>query len=258
VSAGSSVEIRIPPGRSAIVSQPDEAGTASTTRTGFSLLGDPTIAAATGGFSYALAGANVNAVLSALSSITDVTVISSPQLMVLDHQTAVLQVGAQVPIPSQQVQSTVTTTSQIVSTIEYRDTGVILTVMPRVNSSGLVTLDITQEVSDIGAANPALSNAPTINQRRITTSVIVQDGATVALGGLITDNVTKGKAGIPILSDIPIVGALFGTKNNTKERHELLVMFTPKVVRNAQDAFDKTEELLDRMHAVKPIFIKGR
>jgi general secretion pathway protein D len=232
--------------------------TTSTTRTGFSLLGDPTIAAATGGFSYALAGANVNAVVSALASITDVTVISSPQLMVLDHQTAVLQVGAQVPIPSQQAQSTLVVGGPIVSTIEYRDTGVILTVMPRVNSSGLVTLDITQEVSDIGAANVALSGAPTINQRRITTSVIVQDGATVALGGLITDNLTKGKAGIPILSDIPIVGALFGTKNNTKERHELLVMFTPKVVRNAQDASDKTDELLDRMHSMKPIFGKAR
>jgi general secretion pathway protein D len=131
-------------------------------------------------------------------------------------------------------------------------------VMPRVNSSGLVTLDITQEVSDIGAPNLALSGAPTINQRRITTTVIVQDGATVALGGLITDNLTKGKSGIPILSDIPIVGALFGTKSNSKERHELLVMFTPKVVRNAQDAFDKTEELLNRMHSVKPIFLKAR
>jgi general secretion pathway protein D len=212
------------------------------------------------GFNYVLGSSSANVILSALSAVTDVDVISSPQLMVLDHQTAVLQVGAQVPIPTAQTSTIVTAGAAPVTSnsIEYRDTGVILTVAPRVNASGLVTLDITQEVSDVSPVASAVQNAPTINQRRITTSVIVQDGATVALGGLITDNVTKGKSGIPFLSDIPIVGVLFGTKTNSKERSELLVMFTPRVVRNSQEATDRTEELRERMQLVKPFFSKVR
>jgi general secretion pathway protein D len=222
------------------------------------LVGDPTISSAVGGFSYSILGANTNIVLNALSSVTDVRVVSSPQLLVLDHQTAVLQVGDQVPIPVQQSQSVVTPGAPVINTIEYRDTGVILTVSPRVNSSGLVTLDITQEVSDVGSTNPALQNAPTINQRRITTSVIVQDGATIALGGLITDNGNKGKSGIPLLSDIPVVGSLFGTRNSEKKRFELLVMLSPKVVRDPQEAHDRTEELRERLRALKPLDLKIR
>jgi general secretion pathway protein D len=212
------------------------------------------------GFNYVLGSSSANVILSALSAVTDVEVISSPQLMVLDHQTAVLQVGDQVPIPTAQTSTIVTAGVAPVTSnsIEYRDTGVILTVAPRVNASGLVTLDITQEVSDVSSVASAVQNAPTISQRRITTSVIVQDGATVALGGLITDNVTKGKSGIPFLSDIPIVGALFGTKTNSKARTELLVMFTPRVVRNAQEAADRTEELRQHMQMVKPFFNKPR
>jgi general secretion pathway protein D len=218
----------------------------------------PTVAGVFPGFNYVLGGSSATVVLNALSSVTDVNVVSSPQLMVLDHQTALLQVGDQVPIPTQQSQSVLTPGAPIINTIEYRDTGVILTVMPRVNSSGLVTLDITQEVSDVARTTSSTLDAPTINQRRITTSVIVQDGATVALGGLITDNANRGKSGIPILSDIPILGALFGTTSNAKKRTELLVMLSPKVVRNAQEAFERTEELRDRMHAVKPLGIKVR
>jgi general secretion pathway protein D len=210
------------------------------------------------GFNYVLAGSSATVVLNALSSVTDVNVVSSPQLMVLDHQTAVLQVGDQVPIPTQQAQSTLAPGAPVIDTIEYRDTGVILTVMPRVNSSGLVTLDITQEVSNVSPTTSSTLNAPTINQRRITTSVIVQDGATVALGGLITDNLDRGRSGIPFLSDIPILGALFGTRNNSKARTELLVMLSPKVVRNAQEATDRTGELVDRMHAVKPLVARPR
>jgi general secretion pathway protein D len=210
------------------------------------------------GFNYVLAGNSATVVLNALSSVTDVNVVSSPQLMVLDHQTAVLQVGDQVPIPTQQAQSVLTPGAPVINTIEYRDTGVILTVMPRVNSSGLVTLDITQEVSDVAKTTSSTLDAPTINQRRITTSVIVQDGATVALGGLITDNTNRGKAGVPILSDIPILGALFGNTSNSKKRTELLVMLSPKVVRDAQEASERTEELRDRMHSVKPLGLKVR
>jgi general secretion pathway protein D len=195
-------------------------------------------------------------VLNALSSVTDVNVVSSPQLMVLDHQIAILQVGDQVPIPTQQAQSVLTPGAPVINTIEYRDTGVILTVMPRVNSSGLVTLDITQEVSNVARTTSSTLDAPTINQRRITTSVIVQDGATVALGGLITDNTNRGKAGIPILADIPILGALFSNTNNAKKRTELLVMLSPKVVRNAQEAQERTDELRNSMHAVVPLAIK--
>lgn len=210
------------------------------------------------GFNYVLSGNSATVVLNALSSVTDVHVVSSPQLMVLDHQTAVLQVGDQVPIPTQQSQSVSTPGAPVINTIEYRDTGVILTVMPRVNSSGLVTLDITQEVSDVAKTTSSTLDAPTINQRRLTTSIIVQDGATVALGGLITDNTNRGKAGIPFLSDIPVLGALFENTSNSQKRTELLVMLSPRVVRSPQEALQRTEELRDRMHSVKPLGLKIR
>jgi general secretion pathway protein D len=227
---------------------------------GFSSLGTPVATAATGGFSFALAGLNTNVVLSALASVSDVKVISSPQVLVLDHQTAVIQVGDQVPIPVAQT-STVVTAGQVPVTsnsIEYRDTGVILTVSPRVNASGLVTLDITQEVSQVSDTASAVQGAPTISQRRITTSVIVQDDGTIALGGLITESKTKGKSGIPLLMNIPIVGALFGTTSNVNTRTELLVMLSPKVVRNPTEAHERTEELRNRLQGLKPLDLRIR
>ncbi|HSE79547.1 MAG TPA: type II secretion system secretin GspD [Alphaproteobacteria bacterium] len=202
------------------------------------------------GFNYFLSGGDARVILSALSDVTDLNVISSPTLMVLDHQTATLQVGDEVPITVQQAVSTINPDAPIVNSIQYRDTGVILRVTPRVNASGLVTLEIQQEVSDVTETTTSGIDSPTISQRRIVSNVAVQAGDTVALGGLIRDTKSKGRTGLPFLSEIPVLGFLFGTKSAVSLRTELLVMITPRVIRNPQDARDMTEELRTRLRSV--------
>ena len=151
------------------------------------------------GFSYSflLSDASVNVVLNALSAITNVNVVSAPQLLVLNNQTAQLQVGQQVPVPVQQQQSTLVAGAPLVNTINYVNTGVILSVTPRANATGEVTLDIEQEVSDVATVNTGTLNAPTLDERRIKSTVSVDSGESVALGGLISNSVTKTRSAHP-------------------------------------------------------------
>jgi general secretion pathway protein D len=214
------------------------------------------------GFSYLLSLKNVKLVINALSQITDVKVISSPQLMVLDNQPARLQVGDQVPLAVRTSVSTDSTSSSapIVAEIEYRDTGVILDIIPRVNSSGLVVLDIVQEVSDVSptvvTANTTTTTqatTPTISQRRIASTVAINSGDTVALGGLIRESTNRSVSGIPLLSEIPVMGNLFKTTSDAAQRTELLVLLTPRVVRDRQDAREVTDQLRQRLRGLAPL-----
>jgi general secretion pathway protein D len=182
-------------------------------------------------------------VINALSSVTKVKVLSAPEVMVLDNEPARLQVGDIVPILTQSQQSTITAGAPIVNSIDYRDTGVILLVTPRVNSGGLVTLDLSQEVSDVLSPTTGNIDSPTFDQRLIRTRVAVQDGQTVGLAGLIRDKDTETNAGIPILKDIPLLGGLVSGQNNTRDRTELLVLITPHVVHDQRDARALTEDL---------------
>jgi general secretion pathway protein D len=216
------------------------------------------IAASFPGFNYVLGGGKGKVVLSALSELTHVDVVSAPHLLVLDHQTAGLQVGDQVPIITESAQSVIAAGAPIVNSVQYLNTGVVLQVTPRVNSSGLITLDIDQQVSDVATTTTSTINSPTITQRRIVTSVVVQDGETIALGGLILDNQNHTRAGIPVLSDIPVVGSLFRTDTRKNARTELLVLLSPKIVRNAKEARDLTDDLRDRMRLVKPLEPRAR
>jgi general secretion pathway protein D len=219
----------------------------------FSPLNSGVVAPVFPGFNYALTSANAQVILNALTQITDVKVISSPQLMVLNNETARLQVGDEVPIVTQQVQSVDTTGAPIVNSIEYRDTGVILNVSPRVNAGGLVVLDIVQEVSDVVRTTTSGLNSPTIQQRQIKSTVAVQSGESVALGGLIRDGNTKGVTGLPVVSEIPLLGNLFKTTTDTQRRTELLVLLTPRVAASRQDARDITEELRSRVRSLAPL-----
>ena len=173
--------------------------------------------------------------------------------MVLNNQPARLQVGDQVPIAVQSAVSVTDPAAPIVNAIEFRDTGVILDVIPRVNAGGLVVLDIAQEVSDVVETTSSTLNSPTIRQRRIESTVAVQSGETIALGGLIRDSKTEGETGIPLLSDIPILGNLFKTTSNTADRTELLILLTPRVVRGQADSRAITEELRRRLHELQPL-----
>jgi general secretion pathway protein D len=196
------------------------------------------------GLNLIYAGGNgVNVILQLLEQLTTVRVLSSPDLLVLNNQKARLQVGDQVPIATQSAISTQTSTAPIVNSIEYRDTGVILQITPRVNASGLVLLDISQEVSAVSKTTSSDLDSPTIQQRRVASSVAIQDGQTVALGGLISDTRTDERSGIPILKDIPYLGFLFGIRDVSTTRTELLVLITPHVVRDRNSAIAVTEEL---------------
>jgi general secretion pathway protein D len=186
--------------------------------------------------------------IQALQQITTVNVLSSPQLLVLDNQPARLQVGAVVPYLSQTSQSTIVSNAPIVSSINYQQTGVIMEVTPRVNSGGLVTLDIMQDVSSVasGVTTPGIQS-PTFNERNVNSRVVVQDGQTVGLAGLINDNASAGNNGIPWLKDVPILGLLAGTQNNTRQRTELLVLITPHVIHDQRDARALTNDLREQL-----------
>jgi len=211
------------------------------------------VTAAYPGFNYILSTASERVILSALSAITHANVVSSPQLLVLDHQTASILVGSKVPIITGESQSTLVSGAPIVNGVTYQSVGLILQVTPRVNTSGLVTLDIDQEVSDVASASSSTVNSPTFDDREIRSSVVVHDGQTVALGGLIQNQVNKGKSGVPILSDIPGLGLLFSTSNDTTVGTELLGLITPRIIRSGSDAAAMTNELREGMKDVGPL-----
>lgn len=186
---------------------------------------------------------SVQFAIQALKTITDVQVISAPKLLVLDKQEATIQVGDLVPTITQSAESVVTAGAPVVNNVQYQPTGVILNVLPRLNASGLVTLDIEQEVSDVVPTTSSTINSPTFEQRRIKTKVVVQDGETITLGGLISNKKSKANSGIPILQQIPLLGPLFSTRDNVSDRTEILVLLTTHVVYDENDARALTEEL---------------
>jgi general secretion pathway protein D len=194
--------------------------------------------------------------LTALSQQTDVRIISSPHLMVRDNQPARIQIGDQVPVLSQQAVSTITPGAPVVNSVQYIDAGVILEVTPHVNSSGLVSLDIAQQISTPVRTDTSNIDSPSIQQRMIETTVAVQSGEVVALGGLISDRESQGGTGIPALRRIPVVGSLFGTKGKDSSRTELLVLLTPRVIRDSQEARDVTYEIGTRMRSIVPLGAK--
>ena len=202
-----------------------------------------TLASAFPGFALARTLGSAQFAIQALQAVTDVRVVSSPTLLILNNEQARLQVGNIVPIITQSATSVVTAGAPVVNSVDYRETGVILTVAPRINSGGLVTLDLEQEVSSVVPTTTSSINSPTFDERKIRTRVVVQDGETIGLGGLISDSKTLSDSGIPVLKDIPILGALFSTKGNQVQRTELLVLITPHVVHDQREARRLTDEL---------------
>ncbi len=212
------------------------------------------------GFSALYAARTVSAALNALEGLTTVKVISAPKLMVLNNQTASIQVGNEVPILTGSATNVVTSNAAIVNSVDYRDTGIILKVTPRVNSSDSVLLDLAQEVSDVvPATTTATIQSPTFSDRKIATSISVHDGEVIALGGLIRDNRTDIKTGLPILSRVPLLGPLlFGNINNDDERTELIVLLRPKVVKSIEDGRAVTEDLREKLQALRALLPAGR
>ena len=199
------------------------------------------------GFGVTIEGSNSSRlVIDALSDLTDVRVVSSPQLLVVDGETAHLHVGDQVPIVTRTSSTTATDDSRIVNEIEYRDTGVTLHVTPKVKSSGLVSLDILQEVSRVIRTETSDIDSPTIQQRRINSTAAINDGSTVMLAGLIRERDDDLDSGIPVLHKLPVVGKLFGSTNSDRRRTELIVLISPRVVRDRAEARSITRDMLKR------------
>jgi general secretion pathway protein D len=200
------------------------------------------------GFSHFFATPNVQVVLNALSTITDVNVVSSPTLMVIDNKRATLQVGDEVPVPTQSAVSVLTPGAPIVNSIAFRNTGIILNITPRINDGGRVLLDIEQEVSDVVPTTTSTIDAPTIQQRRIRTTVSVNDGEGIVLGGMIQDRATRTRNQVPLAGEIPLFGNLFKTKDDTISRTELLIAITPRVVKDSLQIRAITEEFRDKIN----------
>jgi general secretion pathway protein D len=202
------------------------------------------------GLALAIFKSNGNAKLfiDALATATRVKFLSAPQVMVLDNQTATIRVGDQIPVTVRTSQSTVSDDSPIVSEVQFRDTGTLLSVTPRINAGGQVTMNISQEVS-LPGSEPAVGGGGNvaIAQRTIDSSVIVRSGETVVLGGLILETRNQGKSGVPLLMNIPVLGALFSTASADAFRTELIVMITPQVVEDENAARAVTDDLRLKM-----------
>jgi general secretion pathway protein D len=197
---------------------------------------------------YFVLSKSPNFALAALANVTKVKVLSAPEVMVLDNQAARLQVGQQVPVLTGTATSTLAAGAPVVNSVDYHETGVIMQVTPRVNTGGLVSLDIAQEVSDVAQqATNTITGSPTFDDQVFRTRVAVQDGQTVGMAGLIRDNVSQGNTGIPFIKDIPVLGTLFSTQANSRMRTELLVLITPHVVHDQRDARALTEDLRSQL-----------
>ena len=182
-------------------------------------------------------------VIDALLSITDVRVVSSPSILVLENETATIKVGDQVPI---QTQDLTTDGGTNVISFVYRDTGVILKVKPRVNANGMVTIELGQELSAVRDGATANKN-PTFSQRAINSKVSVNDQQTVLLGGLINGREDVLKDTLPGANKVPVLGDLVGATRRTGQRTELIVFITPKIIRNGEEASRESQELRDKM-----------
>jgi general secretion pathway protein D len=199
-------------------------------------------AVSTGGLSTFYNAGSVKALLTAEASLNNINVISSPSLMVLNNQKAKINVGDQVPVSTGSSSAPIAGgTFQQSNTIQYKDTGVTLEVTPRVNANGLVIMKLKQIVSSVVPVKKADSTAtqessPTINKKEITSSVAIHDGETIVLGGLISDDVTDGRNGIPYLYQLPIIGSLFGATTKSDIKTELVILITPRVVKSKQDS----------------------
>ncbi|GGO80131.1 type II secretion system protein GspD [Marinobacterium nitratireducens] len=223
-------------------------------KTGIGTIGNSPIPSASdlfGSSSYeVLSGGETRGLLNLLARDSRLNVVSSPTLMVLDNHTAEIRVGDQVPIQTSTTTNTSSDTGNVTSTIQYRDTGVLLEVTPRVNAGGMVVLDITQEVNDVDQTTSSGIDSPTIIQRRVNTSVAVQSGETLVLGGLIKENNTKDNEGVPYLRHVPVLGWAFGSRGKSVQRTELVVMITPTAVTDTADAREVTREYQNKLRGL--------
>jgi general secretion pathway protein D len=214
-------------------------GTVASTSTGTGL-----------GLGWVANSQNIAVLLSAVASKTNVKVLSAPTLLATDNMAATITVGGSVPVPTGSVTG-VTTGAEVVNTIQYAETGVILNVTPHINAGGLVRLELEQTIREVSTTATVgnSSTAPTFTERNIKTTLLAQNGSTVVIGGIINSQHTVIKTGIPYLQDIPLFSPLFSTRSTDLQRTELLVAITPHVI--DQRGSESTRELLQKLNGLR-------
>jgi general secretion pathway protein D len=202
-------------------------------------------------------GGDVRLVLNALASSNRATILSSPRVVARNGEPARIQVGQEVPIITSQQSSLDATTGTgtgVLQTVQYRNTGVILTIKPSIFSGDRVDLDVKQEVSAAQETKTGVNNSPTFLTRNVDTKLTLQHGSTVMLGGLIADDSADGDTGVPWLMRLPLIGQLFRVDTQKKVRTELIVLITPYVVNDGVDARHYTEAFKNILPLLEPRF----
>lgn len=197
-----------------------------------------------------LTGNEVRAVLNTFGTEGKTRILASPQIMVLDNEKAEIKVGDRISVQTQS-QTGVSTGTGVLNSFQYLETGILLAVTPRINSGGMVTLEINQEVSQPGSPGTAANPNPDVSTRNAKTSVVVANGESIVLGGLIRENTLRDSSGLPLISKIPVLGALFGQQGLKNDRTELILMVTPRIVSDPYQARDATEELRRRLPSLE-------
>jgi general secretion pathway protein D len=202
---------------------------------------------ATAGFAFLAADAAgiVKALLTALAADSNAKVLASPHILVSDNRDARIQVGQQVPLMTSETYGTAGVAPQ--RNYQYKDIGIILKVKPRINQGGLVSLEISQEISTAEKISLGGTDQFLLNKTEASTNLVVQDGQTIVIGGLIREDTTKSRSGIPFLYKIPLLGWLFGGWEDDKKRQELIILLTPRVIKNQKEAKDLSAEYIDNM-----------
>ena len=189
--------------------------------------------------------------MNALATDDKVNILSTPHVIAADNREANILIGEEVPILTSTSTSSLNDTARTINSVQYRETGKILTILPQVNSAGLVNLEIRQEVSAVGNAEFGRTNSPSFVSREAETTVVVQDGESVVLGGIIDDQVRRSRSGVPYLMDVPVLGRLFRVDSEKVERTELIILITPRVIRNRQELRTVTDEFTGRIQTLK-------
>jgi general secretion pathway protein D len=211
--------------------------------------GQPVLAtSAPAGFNVLIGNeATPRAIINALHAVTDVRILSNPSLVVQDNQEASLEVGQQVPVSTGSA-TVLTTSNTVVNTVDYKNTGIILHVLPRISPDNTVSLLIDQEISSV-PNNTTTNLTPTISERKVKSTVSVVSGQMVLLAGLIADEQDKTRSGIPGLAQLPWVGGAFGTTSKSTDRTELIILIRPQVIRDGANASEVAEQLRAKMRS---------
>jgi type II secretion system protein D len=211
---------------------------------------DPLLGTGTRFFSF---NRDLDVIISMVAGETEIDILSSPHILVLDNQTASIQVGASEPILSSQQQSLATggiAQSNVLNQIEYRDTGTILTVTPRIAENDMITMDIRQEVSDAVPAEEPTIGSPAFSTRITETSLVVKSGHSIYLGGIIDTKKDMRVKKVPLLGDIPILGNLFKSVRSVQTRTELMVLIKPHIINTASEADTLTREFKGKLKQI--------